>query len=151
MNQPLIYTLVGLVAIQFGVILFLLLDRRRNARNASHGTPGVLDAPLGITAIAGGEEDFFVVVPAGQQLPHTYSETYTTQYADQDRVEVAVSQKTRYGLERIVDLRMRVPLRPPGTSQVTVTLKIDERKQLAIKLTAIETGEVKEYGPFPVE
>lgn len=151
MSRALPYALAAVIALQFIVILLLVTQIRPGLRRSPSTRSDVLASPLGITAIAGGHEDFFEVVPAGHALPHTYSETYTTQSETQDRVEVAISQKHDSGVERIASISLRVPPRPPETPQVIVTLRIDAQKRLRVKTTTIETGTVKEYGPFPLE
>ncbi len=112
---------------------------------------GVLTNPLGITVVQNGSETFHELVGAGQLLPLTLSETFVTASPEQHQVEVDISQKHASGIEKIVTVIMDVPPEPPGTSQVIVTLKVDRAKQMTLKATAIATGKVKEYGPFPVE
>ncbi len=110
-----------------------------------------LQDPLGITVVQDGKENFHELIAAEQKLPQTLSQTFTTDSPTQTQVEVTLSQKHSSGLEKVATMVMDVPARPAGTSQVIVTLKISAEKKLRLKATAIETGQVKEFGPYPVE
>jgi molecular chaperone DnaK (HSP70) len=108
----------------------------------------VLKKPIGIKT-AGGV--FTPLVEAGQQLPHTRSETFTNKTDGGPKVLVELSQKDESGLETIASLIISIPPVADNALQITVTLKVSEEKQLRVKTTVAESASIQEFGPFAVE
>jgi molecular chaperone DnaK (HSP70) len=117
-------------------------------RQTDEGKVSILKKPIGI-GTAG--DAFTVLVPAGQRLPHTFSDTFTNKTDGGSKALVVISQKDSSGTETIANLIVPIPPDPDDTLQITVTLKISAYKQMTIKTTVAEEHSVKEFGPFPVE
>lgn len=120
--------------------------------NSSATTAATLTYPISIETVDGLSE----MVSADKQLPVVYSETFVFDKDDkfdpniaQDRASITISQKTPAGDESIVDVDVAIP--PKQTVNILVTVKIDQDKMLRVKASVMETGLVKEYGPFPVQ
>lgn len=124
-------------------------DRQEPAPVGKRQTAAVvLKKPIGI-ATAG--EQFTELVKPGQRLPLTVSETFTNKTDGGPKVSVNLSQKDETGVETIAALIIPIPQVPDNSLQITVTLKVSEDKKLTVKTTVSESGQVKEFGPFPVE
>jgi len=109
----------------------------------------VLDKPLGIETAAGA---FTEVVPAGRQLPHTWSETFANDEDNQDAISIALAQRHATGPRRVAAIHLYgLPPRPRGMLKVTVTFRIDAAKRLHLTAAAPRPGYVKQFGPFPLQ
>ena len=141
-----------------GVALTLAACNDRNAprdetkprtMNTDRKVRLVLESPIGIATLG---SDFTSLIPAGRQLPVTFSEVFANAEDGQKAIEVALSQKHSDGVEMIATIVANdLPPRPKGTLRVLVTLTVSTAKELKVKVTVTETGFVKEYGPFPVK
>jgi molecular chaperone DnaK (HSP70) len=107
----------------------------------------ILHKPIGITTAG---DVFSPLVPAGQHLPYTHSVTFGNATNGRQEVLVELSQKDSTGTETIASLRIPIPKAANKTLDITVTLKISADKKMAVKTTVSQTGDVREFGPFPV-
>ena len=106
-----------------------------------------LTKPVGILTTVG----FSEMIPAGQSLPRTYSDSFGNATDNQSAIEITIAQKDASGTEKIVVAVIdKLPPRPKGKLNVIVTITVDANKQLRLKATVPETGYVKQFGPFPV-
>jgi len=96
-------------------------------------------------------QGFSPMIPAGKVLPTVYSETFANYKDDQQEVAIQLYQQLPEGTEKITDLRVPIPKGPTGTVRVILTLRVDAKKQLSIKASVMDTGLVKEFGPFTVQ
>ena len=114
------------------------------------GTPAAsssLKKPIGIMTVTG----FSEMIPAGKNLPQTYSESFGNATDNQDAIRITIVQKDASGSEQILVADIdNLPPRPKGKLNVIVTLTVDATKQLRLKATVPETAYVKQFGPFPV-
>jgi hypothetical protein len=116
---------------------------------ASVPSRAVLDKPLGIETAAGALTE---VVPAGRQLPYTWSETFANEEDNQDAISIALAQRHASGPRRVVAIHLHgLPPRPRGMLKVSVTFRIDGAKRLHVTAGAARPGYVKEFGPFPLQ
>jgi molecular chaperone DnaK (HSP70) len=106
-----------------------------------------LSYPIGIETSDG----FTEIIPAGKELPTVYSETYSNQEDQQDTVNIQISQQRKEGMEKIVDVVVPIPAKGEGEVEVLITVKIDADKKLRVKASVMDSNQVKEFGPFPVE
>ena len=111
--------------------------------------PLVPKKPIGIKTA--GDVFEFPLMPEGQSLPCTRSETFTNKTDGGANVPVEISQKGSSGIETIASLIIAIPPVADNALQITVTLKVSEDRQLRVKTTATEAHSVQEFGPFPVE
>ena len=107
----------------------------------------VLRKPIGITTAG---DVFSQLIPAGQRLPCTHSETFGNATNGRTEVLVELGQKDSTGTETIASLRIPIPKASNKTLDITVTLKISAEKKMNVKTTVAQTGDVHEFGPFPV-
>jgi len=108
-----------------------------------------LREPIGIVTLA---DAFTEIIPAGSELPHTFSETFANAADNQPGITITLAQKQPSGTEKIAAVTIdNLPKRPQGMLHVVVTIKVSRKKELTLKATVSETGYVKEFGPFPVE
>ena len=96
-------------------------------------------------------EGYTEMIPAGQILPTLFSETYSNEEDKQETVAIEISQKRTEGIEKIVDVEVPIPQKSEGEVEMLITVKVDANKMLTVKASVMETGLVKEFGPFPVE
>ncbi len=106
-----------------------------------------LRKPIGITTAG---DVFSPLVPAGQRLPYTHSETFSNATNGKAEVMVELSQKDSTGTETITSLRIPIPHAANKSLDITVTLIISADKNMRVKTTVAQTGKVQEFGPFPV-
>jgi molecular chaperone DnaK (HSP70) len=106
-----------------------------------------LKYPIGIDTSDG----FSEMIAASKPLPLVYSESFSNYRDNQKTVQIALSQKTPEGMEKIIVIDVEIPPQPKATVHVLVTLKIDKYKNLTVKSSVTETGAVKTFGPVPVE
>ena len=118
----------------------------RHAESTTTST-AVLRKPIGITTAG---DVFSQLIPAGQRLPYTHSETFGNATNGKAEVLVELGQKDSSGTETIASLRIPIPRASNKTLDITVTLKISADKKMSVKTTVAQTGDVKEFGPFPV-
>jgi hypothetical protein len=116
------------------------------AEPAAPASSSTLLKAIGITAADG---VLTLVVPAGQQLPDTRSQTLTTANAAGE-VAVTLSQQDASGSAAIAEVRVPIPMVTGTTLDITVTLKISAAKVLRIKTTVNQTAESREFGPWLV-
>ena len=91
------------------------------------------------------------MIPAGQSLPRTYSESFGNATDNQTAIRITIVQRDASGTEQIVVADIdNLPHRPKGKLNVIVTITVDANKQLRMKATVPETGYIKQFGPFAV-
>jgi molecular chaperone DnaK (HSP70) len=106
-----------------------------------------LKKPIGILTTVG----FSEMIPAGQNLPRTYSESFGNATDNQSAIRITIVQKDNSGTEMIVVADIdNLPKRLKGKLNVIVTITVDANKQLRMKATVPETGYIKQFGPFTV-
>lgn len=111
------------------------------------GTYTTLESPIGIMTFDG----FAELISIYQPLPHLFSEVFSTATDQQDSVEIKLVQQHSYGTEIITVVTIRdLPTYGKGVLQITITIKVDEQKQLTCKVTINETAYQQEYGPYKV-
>lgn len=136
--------------IRFSVFLILLLSLFLSGCSAikpkADATPK-LTYSIGINT----SEGYTEMIPAGQTLPTLFSETYSNEEDRQETVGIEISQKRTEGIEKIVDVEVPIPQKSEGEVEMLITVKVDANKMLTVKTSVMETGLVKEFGPFPVE
>ncbi len=117
------------------------------AESLAPASSSTLLKAIGITA-AGGV--LTPVVPAGQQLPHTRSQTSRTAANAAGEVAITLSQQDATGSAAIAEVRVPIPAVTGTTLDITVTLTISAAKVLRIKTTVNQTAESREFGPWLV-
>ena len=111
------------------------------------GTNITLESPIGIMTVDG----FVELISIYQPLPNLFSEVFSTATDQQDSVEIKLVQQHSYGTETITVVNVRdLPTYGQGILQITITIKVDEHKQLTCKVTINETAYQQEYGPYKV-
>jgi molecular chaperone DnaK (HSP70) len=115
---------------------------------AKPAPPATLQKPLGIL-IAGGV--IREVMPAGKELPATYSESFGNYEDNQKTIKITLVQSDASGQEIVMSAFIdNLPPRAKGKLVVIVTVKVDAAKQLRLKAMVPDSGYVKEIGPLPV-
>jgi molecular chaperone DnaK (HSP70) len=113
----------------------------------SADSTATLRKPIGITTAG---DVFTPLVPAGQRLPFTRSMTFGNATNGREEVMVELAQKDATGTETITSLRIPIPKAANKSLDITVTLIISADKKMKVKTTVAQTGDVKEFGPYPV-
>jgi hypothetical protein len=118
-----------------------------------HEVPGALSQeqlahPIGIATASG---QFTEVIPSGKQLPTVFSDSFTITDEDQSAVSVHLSQKRPEGIEKIAVIDLGIPRLKIGETACLLTLTVDERKQLRVKVRIAGREGFEEYGPYLVE
>jgi molecular chaperone DnaK (HSP70) len=109
----------------------------------------ILELPIGIKTL---DSKFTPLIQAGTMLPITHSEVFGNAEDNQKGIEVNLSQQRPDGLEIVASIYAdELPPRPKGKLSGVVTLSVNAMKELKVKVTVVDTGFVKEYGPFPVK
>jgi molecular chaperone DnaK (HSP70) len=117
------------------------------AHSHASSTEASLTRAIGIMTLTG----FSEMIPAGKNLPQTYSETFGNAADNQAAIRITIVQADRTGTEQILVADIdNLPARPKGKLNVIVTITVDVNKQLRLKATVPETGYVKQFGPLPV-
>jgi len=108
-----------------------------------------LTYPIGI--ISAGNY-FIEIIPAGQQLPYTFSDIFSTSEDNQKILEIILGQEKDTRIKKICEIRIEnLPPAKKGMLPILITIKIDEYKRLFLKATISEMNYEREYGPYNVE
>ncbi|MEP7074220.1 MAG: Hsp70 family protein [Acidobacteriota bacterium] len=136
--------------IRFSVFLILLSSLLWSGCSML-GTKTAPAAKLSYSIGINTTDGYTEMIPAGQALPTLFSETYSNEEDKQETVAIEISQKRDDGIEKIVDVEVPIPARSEGEVEMLITVKVDANKMLTVKSSVMESGQVKGFGPFPVE
>jgi hypothetical protein len=107
-----------------------------------------LRRPIGITTSG---DVFTPLVPAGQHLPWTHSQTFGNATNGAGEVAIDLSQHDAIGTNAIANLRIPIPRAANRTLEVTVMLEISADKAMQVKTTVGQASESRAFGPYQVE
>ena len=106
-----------------------------------------LEQAIGITT---SDESFTELIPAGRELPTAFAQSFSNADNNQRAVWLRLAQRRYIECEPLTDLAINIPSRPKGTLNITLTLTVNEAKELRLQVTIPESNFAAEYGPFPV-
>lgn len=108
-----------------------------------------LNKSIGIITVG---DVYSEIIPAGQSIPHTFSESFGNADDGQQAVEISLAQRDESGIEKICVVVVNdLPPKPENGLHIIVTIKIDSDKNMRVKAAVSETGYVNYFGPFLVE